>query len=49
MKTFAGYLTWIMIVESLGAAAAFAIAHDYKHAAYWFFAACLTFTVTLFN
>lgn len=41
------YLAWMMAVENFGIAIAYACAHDWKHAAYWFFAACITISVTI--
>lgn len=40
-------LPLIMVAESLAAALVYAANRDWRHAAYWFSAACITLSVTL--
>lgn len=44
MKTF---LPWVMAAESFLAAIIYAYSKDWRGAAYWFFAGCITVSVTI--
>lgn len=47
MRFNAAYLSWTMAAESFAAAFIYACAKDWRHAAYWFFAGCITVSVTI--
>lgn len=38
---------WVLIVLMLACALGYALAKDYRKALYWFFAACVSVTVTV--
>ena len=44
MKNLGQWLVLGMAIEDFIVAAAFAYSRDFKHAAYWFFAGCITAT-----
>jgi hypothetical protein len=40
-------MAWVLIAMMLLAAVGYAVARDYRKALYWFFAACVSVTVTV--